>query len=69
MAKKKKKAKSTTLAGPNRYPEATTAAHFEALTVTCQYLGKIFYEGDIICYQGGQWRCSNGEWVDTGGKC
>ena len=55
--------------GPNKYAEPRTANQAAAATKTCKYLGKIFYEGDKICYRGGEWRCAEGSWVDTGRSC
>lgn len=55
--------------GPNKYPEPRTQAQAEVLATTCKYLGRIFYEGDTICYRGGQWQCSQGNWVDAGQRC
>ena len=59
-----------TTKGPNKYPEPRTEAQRGALEVTCRYLGKVFYEGDTICYRGDEWECgSTGEWEETGKRC
>ena len=55
--------------GPNKYPEPRTQAQAQALVMSCRYLGRIFYEGDTICYRGGQWQCHQGGWSDTGQSC
>ena len=54
---------------PNDYPNALIAEHTAAAAVTCQFLGKVFYEGDTICYQGGEWVCQPGGWAQTGNPC
>jgi len=56
-------------AGPNLYPEARTDAQRAALTVTCQYLGRVYYEGDTICYRHKAWVCTGGSWAPTGADC
>lgn len=55
--------------GPNRFPEARTEVEAAAVATTCRFLGRIFYEGDTICYQGSEWRCSQGNWAGPGRKC
>lgn len=54
---------------PNAYPAALTAEHELAAAQTCQFLGKVFYEGDTICYQGGVWVCEAGAWSRTPEAC
>lgn len=56
-------------AGPNLHPEARTAADEEAIGPTCRYLGETFRQGELICFQGNEWRCSGGSWVRTGRPC
>jgi hypothetical protein len=56
-------------ATPNDLPDAVTASHVRALQVTCQYLGKTFYQGDSICYQSSEWICGVGGWSKTGQTC
>lgn len=56
--------------GPNRYPDARGKADRARLDVTCRYLGKVFYEGDTICYRRDEWVCAApGEWRPTGRRC
>lgn len=55
--------------GPNKKPEAETEAQREALNATCQFLGKTFYDGDLICYRREQWVCTSGAWEKTGQAC
>ena len=59
----------TTAKGPNKYPDARSEEEREALRSTCRFLGKIFYEGDRICYREREWECAGGEWVETGSDC
>jgi hypothetical protein len=54
---------------PNDLPDPLTAAHVEALQVSCQFLGKTFYQGDKICYQSSEWVCGAGGWAKTGQSC
>ncbi len=54
---------------PNDLPDPQTAAHIEALQVTCQFLGKTFYQGDTICYQNNEWICEAGGWSKTDQSC
>lgn len=61
--------KRTAVRGPNKYPEPRTEAQLAALQSPCRYLGREFYEGDTICYRGDEWRCSAGNWIETGEKC
>jgi len=54
---------------PNHLANIQTPEDEAALQVTCQYLGKVFNEGEVICYQGQEWRCSASGWVKTGNAC
>jgi hypothetical protein len=54
---------------PNLYPDPLTDDHALAAAVTCQFLGRVFYEGDTICYQDGVWVCTLGAWAPTGEAC
>jgi len=54
---------------PNDLPDAMTPEHVQALEVTCQFLGKTFYEGDTICYQSAEWVCGAAGWSKTGNAC
>lgn len=55
--------------GPNQFPNALSAKDRAALGVTCRFLGKTFNEGDLICYQGGEWVCGAEGWAATGKSC
>jgi hypothetical protein len=57
------------LSDPNNVPDPLTPAHVAALNVTCQFLGKTFYDGDNVCWQGNEWVCTPGGWVKTGQAC
>jgi hypothetical protein len=54
---------------PNHLPGPQTQEDSAALAVTCQYLGKTFYEGNKICYQSQQFVCTPTGWVKTGNDC
>jgi hypothetical protein len=54
---------------PNELPNAVTAEHEAALATACRFLGKVFYEGDTICYDSSEWVCSGGDWQKTGRSC
>jgi hypothetical protein len=54
---------------PNHLANIQTPEDEAALQVTCTYLGKIFNDGALICYEGSQWQCSTNGWVKTGNPC
>lgn len=54
---------------PNELREALTKKQMARLGLTCKFLGKIFYEGDLICYDDKEWVCNSGQWKKTGNQC
>jgi hypothetical protein len=54
---------------PNEVSDPITPGHLAALAPTCKFLGKVFYDGDTICYDGFEWQCTNGNWEKTGHSC
>lgn len=67
MPKRKsgKRSESTPKAEPTPAdaPKARTLQEKLLAALTCQYLGKTYYEGDTITYKDGEWHCHQGEWV------
>jgi hypothetical protein len=61
--------RSTDELTPNHLAEPQTAEDLAALQVTCQFLGKTFYEGNTICYRNSEWQCTADGWVRTGNSC
>lgn len=62
------KAKASGLT-PNDLPDPLNQEHVQALQITCQFLGKTFYQGDTICYENSEWVCGSGGWSKTGQSC
>lgn len=54
---------------PEAYPEALTPEQQEMSNVTCQFLGKIYYLNDKICYKNAVWVCKEGGWDGPGRPC
>jgi hypothetical protein len=63
------KKESASARTPNDLPNPVTTEHVQALQVTCQFLGKTFYQGDEICYQSSKWTCGVEGWSKTGQSC
>lgn len=55
--------------GPNRFPNAQTAKDASMAGVSCRYLGRTYYEGDKICWDGAKWICGRDGWGETDEPC
>jgi hypothetical protein len=54
---------------PNELADPQTPADVAALAVTCRFLGKTYYEGDLVCWQNVQWKCTAQGWDKTLQPC
>jgi|GEM_PF-5798135 len=37
--------------------------------VTCVLLGRVYQDGETVCWQGAQWTCDQGHWNGPGSAC
>lgn len=54
---------------PNDLPRARNPDERAANAVQCRFLGRIFYEGDTVCWNNRTWVCSEAGWQGPGEDC
>ena len=54
---------------PNKLADVVHTDVAESTDVSCQFLGKTFYQNDKICWKDTEWVCTPQGWSQTGKTC
>jgi hypothetical protein len=58
------------LEDPNAHPNPRDADEALASSIQCLLLGRIFYDGDRVCWSDNRiWVCGPGGWAPTDERC